>query len=84
VGPVHEDGVAVVETQTIRAGRGDLLELHRKRVGRRRRSIRKNQRTGGDSRGSVGKRLIRFFQPILYIMLNLCTLVHIVINYVHF
>lgn len=71
---MHEDGVAVVKTQTIRAGRGDLLELHRKRVGRRRRSMRKDQRTGSDSRRSIGKCFIRFFQPInngfLYLLPN--------------
>jgi len=61
VGPVLENGVAVVETQTIRTRRGDLFELHRKCVGRRRRSMRKNQRTGGDSRRSFGKhRTVRY------------------------
>lgn len=61
VGPVLENGVAVVETQTIRTRRGDLFELYRKRIGRRRRSMRKNQRTGGDSRRSFGKhRTVRY------------------------
>lgn len=56
VGPGLEDGVAVVETQTVRVGRGRVFELHRERAGRRGRPMRKDRRSGGDPRRRPGER----------------------------